>query len=249
MRTFVSASLVVATFAPVATAQSPKDLLEGGFSGAVRRELRAELDKLGRVEWTKSWGHTAEVWTGKTTVEFQGINSKIVKIMERVNDGEWYKAWVDPQEQTFDIEFFNFRKTPGKQEVRFHFDVKCQMRGQAEYRKYKSGVKLISVTGKGRATLRAHVDMRVYLFENGTRLGWETTAVDFKYSDVVLEKIGAVGGKTAELLGDAFTAGVKQWFPEKEREARAAVRTSISNALKGSQPIRNDVAKMIRSIR
>lgn len=245
------ASMTAALSATAASAQTPKEILEGSFSGGVRKALRTELGKLGRVEWSQSWGHTAEVWTGKTKVEFQGINSKIVKILERVNDGEWQKAWVDPQEGTFDIDFSNFRKTPGKLEVRFHFDASCQMRGQAEFRKYKAGAQLISVTGKGRATLHAHVDMRVYLFEqdNKTRVGWETEKVDFKYSDVVLEKVGAVGGETAKLMGDGFQAAVKQWFPDREKDARAAARTAIGDALSGSLEIRNDVAKMIRAMK
>ena len=104
---------------------------------------------------------------------------------------------------------------------------------------------------KGRATLHAHVDMRVYLFEKDskTHVGWETEAVDFKYSDVVLEKAGLVGGETARLMGDAFQAAVKQWFPDRERDARAAARSAISDALKGSIEIRNDIAKMIRLIK
>lgn len=251
MRTFTLTTLTLFAATATVTAQTPQQILEGAFSGGVRKALQAELGKLGRVEWSESWGHTAEVWTGKTKVQFQGINSKVIKILERVNDGEWKKAWVDPQEQSFDIDFSKFRKTAGKMEVKFHFDAHCQMRGQAEFRKYKAGAQLISVTGKGRATLHAHVDMRVYLFEQDskTRLGWETEAVDFKYSDVTLEKVGAFGGETARLMGDAFQAAVNQWFPDKERDARAAARQAIGDALNGSLEIRNDVAKMIRALK
>lgn len=245
----VLATLLTATLAPTALAQSPKDILEGGFSGAVRRGLQTKLAALGRTEWSESWGHTAETWAGKTKVEFQGIKSKVVKIMERVNDGEWKKAWVEPQARSFDINFSNFRKSSGKPEVTFHFDASCQMRGQAEYRKYKAGAQLLSVTGKGRATLHVHVDMRVYLFEKGTKVGWETTGVDLKITDVVAEKVGAVGGEAARVLGNAFKAAADKWLPEQQREATAGAKRAIGDALKDNQEIRSDIAKLIRTIK
>ena len=76
MRGCAAAGLAVVAFASMAGAQSPKDLLEGSFSGAVRQALRVELGKLGRVESTEGWGHTVEVWTGKTKVEFKNIEKR-----------------------------------------------------------------------------------------------------------------------------------------------------------------------------
>jgi hypothetical protein len=242
---------LMATFAAgsSAYAQKPEEILAGAFSGAVRTQLRAELAQVGRVENQDGWDNKERVWTGKTKVVFEGIHSRVEKIYDTVNHGKWKKGWVELDAGTFDVEFKNFKKTQGKMEVRFQVVASGEFRGQIEYRHYDRGVKLVSLTANGRAKATAYIDLRVTLSDDGKRVTWETTAVDFKYSDVVMDKVGHFGGETAKLLGDAFTGAVKQWFPEKERDAVKEVKQAINAALKGSVEVRNDIAELVRKLK
>lgn len=242
-------AVLFAGWGSTAQAQRPEQYLEGAFSGAVRTGLRAELAKVGRVETTDGWGNKERIWTGKTKVVFQGIKSRVEKIYDTVDHGKWKKGWVELNANTFDVEFRNFKKTPGKMEVRFQVIARGEFRGQFEYRHYDRGIKLVSLTANGRARATAVIDMRVYLFEQGKKVGWETEAVDFKYSDVVMDKVGHFGGETAKILGDAFTGAVRQWFPQKERDAVSQVKSAITTALKGDVKVRNDVAGLIRHLK
>ncbi len=236
-------------------------VLEGAFSGAVERELIQNLGNL-KSEFSNNWGNTIKTPNGTTTEKYKIYGPRnpltgkrtwtwgyrpAVKYAQK-NHGQWTKGWVrlENARDEFDIKFRNFRKTSGKKEIRFQIFARGMFRGQAEYRSYSHGAKLVSVTANGRARCNIYLNMRVYIYNNGTRIGWEVESADIKYSDVVLDKIGKAGGTTARLLGDAFTGAVKQWFPQKERDAIAKAKQAVSKSIKGNQRIKSDLAKIMK---
>lgn len=234
-----------------AQAARPEQILEGAMSGAVERFLYYELRDL-NSQSSNNWDNKIRVWTGKTKVVFQGINSRVVRIYDHKNHGVWTRSSVKMENarDQLDVKFRNFHKTPGKSELRFQIYVRAMFRGQVEARHYNRGVRLWSATVKGRAKGHIYLNMKVYIYKqgNGYRLGWKAENADIKYSDVVTDRVGHAGGYTARVIGDAFTGAIKQWFPKKEREAIAKARKAVSKAISSNIQIRNDLARVIRMI-
>ena len=235
-------------------------ILEGALSGALEREMAHQMGDL-KSQFSNNWGNTVKAANGTYTEKYKiyGPRNPItgkrtwtwgyrpaVKYTQK-NHGEWTRGWVrlENARDELDVKFRNFRKTPGKKEIRFQVMARGLFRGQAEFRSYSHGVKLASVTAKGRARCTIYLNVRVYIYNNGTRMGWEVENADIKYSDVVMDRVGHAGGTTARLLGDAFTGAVKQWIPENERDAIAKAKLAVSNSIKGNQRIKSDLAKVI----
>lgn len=234
--------------------------LQGAMSGAVERELAQQLRDL-KSDFSSNWNKTVKVAVGTTTERYKIYGPRnpftgkrtwtwgyrpAVKYADKPH-GEWSRGWVrlENVRDEFDVKFRDFRKTSGKKEIRFQIFARAMFRGQAEFRSYSHGRRLASVTANGRARCNIYLNMRVYIYDNGKRMGWEVESADIKYSDVVMDRVGHAGGMTARLLGDAFTGAVKQWFPQKERDAIQKAKTAISNAIKGNQRIKSDLAKVI----
>jgi hypothetical protein len=228
---------------------APERILEGTVSGAVEAALIQELGGL-KSDFSNSWGHQARIWRGQTKVVWKGIDSRTEKIYENVNDGTWSRGWVriENARDTIDVKFRNFRATPGRPEVRFDIYATCQFRGYVEGRQYKHGVQLWGLDANARARGHIYATIRVYLHENGTRLGWDVEKVDIKYSNVEVDRIGAVGGYAARVLGDAFTGVVDKWFADKKNDAIEKAKTAVSRSFGGSIDIRNAIAQMIRQV-
>lgn len=228
---------------------SSERLLEGAVSGPVEAALIQELGGL-QSDFSNSWGHQARIWRGQTKVVWQGIHSHVEKIYENVNDGTWSRGWVriENARDTMDVKFRNFRATPGKLEVRFDIYATCQFRGNVEGRQYKHGVQLWGLDAGGRARGHIYCTVRVYIHGNGTRLGWDVENVDIKYSNVEVDRIGAIGGYAARVLGDAFTGAIDKWFADKKREAIDKAKSAVSRSFGGSIEIRNAIAQMIRQV-
>lgn len=239
----------LACFAPQARAQSPQRQVEAALSGVVRDAIVREIGGM-KAEFSDGWGHQARVWTGKTKVVFQGIKSKVEKIYDTVNDGQWKKGWarLENARNEFDFQVRNFRKTPGFKEIKFQIYVRAYMRAGGQVRAYKNGIKLYDVDGSGRARVHLTIDMKVYLSNKGTRINWEAENVDFKYSDVVVDKVGVLGGESARLLGDAVKKAITQWFPQKERDAIAKAKNAVYGALSGSAKLRSELTQIINKL-
>ena len=101
-----------------------------------------------------------------------------------------------------------------------------------------------ATTANGRARCHMYLDMHVFI--RGTKLHWEVEKANIKYSDVVVDRVGHVGGETVKILGDAFTKAVKQWFPKKERQAIEKAKSAVTKTLKGSENIRSKIAQVIK---
>lgn len=256
MRSLLTTSLALVAFT---VALSPKPahaqsraqrMLEGALSGTVRAAVLNSINGM-QAEYSQSWGHQARVWTGETKVVFQGLKSRLERIYRNKNDGEWKRGWVrleNPRNE-FDLQIRNFRKTPGRKEIRFQIYCRAYFRAGGEFRKYKAGVQLIRVSGEARARAHITIDMRVYVFDNGRRIGWEATNADFKYSDFVADRIGHIRGYAARVMGDFLKGVVTQWFPQKERDAISRVKNAVSSAFRGSTRVRREVTQVINSLR
>jgi len=225
----------------------PEQILEGALSGAVERALYFELRDL-RSEFSNNWGNKISVWTGKTKVVWQGIRSRVERINDELDHGLWTRGWVriENAADELDVKFRNFRKTPGKLQLRFQIYVRAMFRGQIEARQYNHGVGLWRATSNGRARGHIFLNMRVHI--DGTELRWEAENVDIKYSDVAVDRVGHVGGEAARVVGNAFTGAIKKWFADKEREAVSKAKRAVDQAIRGSRPIRNDLARVIKML-
>ncbi|MDM4019333.1 hypothetical protein [Roseiconus lacunae] len=229
--------------------------LEGAMSGVLERALLIELSKLPPVQSSNNWGKQVNVACGTTTERYKikgpfgswtwGYRPA-VKYCKK-NHGEWTKSWVrvENARDSLDVKFRDVRKT-ASDEIRFQIYASCMFRGQAEFRAYSHGAQLVSVTANGRARGHVYIDMRVRVDFQAGRISYDVTGADIKYSDVVMDRVGHFGGTTAKLLGDAFTGAVRQWFPDKEREALQSAKDAIIRSIRGDIDLRNALANAVR---
>lgn len=240
-------------------AQNPQWAIEGALSGITERAMLRELSNLGRVQSSNNWGNQIKMVTGTKTERYKikgpfgswTWGYRPAKVYSKKNHGGWTRSWVqlDNARDTLDVKIRNFRKTHGRAEIRFQIYATCRFRGQVEYRLYSHGAKLTQVTVNGRARGHIYLNMVVWTTNNGQRIHWRAENADMKYSEVVADRVGRFGGTTAKFLGDGMTGAVRQWFPQKERDALAKAKKAVYDSISGSVDIRRQLARAMRSSR
>jgi hypothetical protein len=233
-----------------APAIKPEQILEGALSGAVREALIESLAGP-PYPFANKWGNQITIKTpdGGHWV-WEGVKSRFETHYreDRLNHGLWIRGTValeNPAQELF-LNFSDFSSAPRLLEVTFKVYARAMFRANAEVREYNHGAHLFSVNTGARAVGHLSLTMKVYLTANATKLGWQVVNSDLSYSDVTLDRVGTMGGESAKIVGDAMTGSFKQFFASKREKMLADARTKISNKLSGSQPIRNELARVIR---
>jgi hypothetical protein len=233
--------------------QTAEAILEGAFSGALRAAILQDFSAEPPTEFSNNWGNQITVRTPDGGHwEWEGLRSHWVTHYreDHFNHGLWTRGWVRienaPQETVLNVS--DFRTVPGHFDISFAVFVRTLFRGHVEAREYNHGVELLGVDSDMRAVGKMTLRVRVYLYQDATRLGWDVIAADLNYSDVTVDRIGAVSGYAAKLLGDAATGTINQFFSAKRDKTINQAKAAVSSTLSGSLPIRDDVARVIRML-
>ncbi len=228
----------------------PDKILARAFSGAATEAL---VEALNGPPYTfgSNWGNQITTRTadgGRWVWEGAKSHFETHYREDNRNDGVWTRGSIsleDPAHEMI-VNFSDFKATPRLLEVSFQIYARAMLRAQAEARSYRYGVELGAISTGARAVVSVNLTLRVYLYDNATRLGWQVVAPDLSYSDVTLDKLGYMGGEAAKVLGDAITGSIKQFFSSQRAKMLANIQNRISAKLNGSLPIRNDLAMLIR---
>jgi hypothetical protein len=233
-----------------AHAVKPERLLEAALSGALKEALIESMAGPS-YPFEHNWGNQITIRTPDGgRVVWEGIKSRFETHYreDHLNHGLWIRGTVaiENPAQELVLNFSDFRPAPGLLEVTFKVSARAMFRANAQVREYNHGAHLFSVTAGARAVGHLNMTMKISLTDNATRLSWEVVESDLTYSDVTLDRLSAMGGESARVLGDAITGGFRQFFASKRAKMLADARNEISKKLHGSQPIRNELARVIR---
>jgi hypothetical protein len=198
------------------------------------------------VEGDEHWGDTRRVWTGEVKLVTQGINSRLERIYRERNDGFWKRgsARVD---RVVRLHVGRPRDTSRPSEIWIPLELRCQMRGEGEVRRYALGAQLFRCSGRARFFVALSGGVRVRLLPgHQMRLQWQAEVSNVQFYGIVAEQVGHVGGIAAQAAGEAIVSAVRLLYPKLERDLENAVKQAISDSFRQDQELVNMAANLCR---
>jgi hypothetical protein len=232
--------------APTASALDLGNLAAGALSGLTRNALlqviRAEHPDGTLFDGRDNWGHTSRVVTGYKPV-FQGIASHLEPIYGDRNDGLWTHSTVslgDPNH--FELQVQNLR-VDSRGKLTFQVSVSAELRFATDALLYQSGYQLGAVDGAGRVRVNLTVNMEATAALQGDVMA-PTASFDVRavgaqagFDNLVFDRIGYLGGVSADLLGGAVKRILDQWKPGLIRDQLGKAQQSVVQALHTQQSV------------
>jgi len=229
-----------------AAARSPAQSdLEERLKRDVTEMARKLLGNL-EVEGDEHWGDTTRVWTGEVKLVTQGFNSRLERIHRERNDGFWKRGSVRV-DRIVRLHVGEPRETSRISETWIPLELRCQMRGEGEVRRYALGAQLFRCSGRVRFFVALSGGVRVRLLPGQQmRLEWQAEISNVQFYGIVAEQVGHVGGIAAQAAGEAIVSAVRLLYPKLERDIENAVKQAISDSFRQDQELVMFAANLCR---
>lgn len=200
-----------------ARAQTPtEDVVKGALGGAVEAIIINEIKDKQFVK-EDNWGHRRKTPFG------------------RKKDGLWKRFSVKPEDPQNRVDF-KITKIERKSTDTAYIEARLSvyLRGKAEAEYWVLDVKAGAVDARARATMITTVGFDVKLQGDLAKAEFSlepaVTKSEVEIKDFVLDNLGAIGGTTAKVLGDAFTKLGEDRIKEAKNEMAEEVKESLQKS-------------------
>jgi hypothetical protein len=217
-----------------------QSVAEGALSGAARNALlqilQTEHPNGVLYDGRDNWGHTSRVVTGYKPV-WQGLHSHLEPIYGNRNDGLWTHTVVslgDPNH--FELQVQNLR-VDSAGTLTFQVYVSAELRFATDAVYYQSGYKLGAVDAAGRVrvnltiNMEAKASLQAWTLPSTASFAIRATGAQANFDNLVFDRIGHLGGVSANLLGAAVKRIIDQWKPSLIRNGQSEAQQSVVRAL------------------
>lgn len=261
--TYETSAQIISANDDVIISQSPLSFnpaqgLEGALSGAIERYVENSLTGL-PVPFSNNWGNRIRVQTGvETYTERVCRGSGIFRTCyneprtrrkySQKNHGLWSRGTASLSDD-LNIRIYNVRRNGTR--ITFNTIVSGLVRTNPEFRAYNHGVGLGTARVSARARMKAYMNTTIDISFRDGKIHWNvsTTSNDIRLEDFYLERVGRIGGYSAELLGDLAKGGIRNWIRKNKPELQKTISGQINVATARDRAVTDIIVRIARSIR